>query len=181
MAITELTTIEWKTPYTWESPTVRAFIERLIPSQTASSGYPLYFFHPEGGENETVILTGWESVDAHMAWVRDVGVPLLGEYMGSLFELTGQVHVDVNFAEVSGDAKYVIWETVKDGEEGRLGRVNGALEMIPTVSGKILDEGQKGLCTLQVFKDRPEGEGANGRILVREDRTEPSTILIQCK
>lgn len=177
MAITELTTIEWKTPHTWESPTVRAFIERLIQSQTAASGYPLYFFLPQGGEQETVILTGWESVDAHMAWVRDVGMPLLGEHMGSLFELTGQVHVGVDFKEVPGDAKYVVWETVKDGEVGGLGRVSGASEMIPTASGKILDEGQKGLCTLQVFKDKPEGvdiEGANGRsviLMVREDRT----------
>ena len=97
--------------------------------------------------------------------VRDIGVPLLGEYAGTLLELRGQVHLDVDFAQIPGDAKYVVWETHEDGEEGAGKAAEGSNWR---TTGRILDEGQKGSCTLMAFGEKPGGSTGKKRVVLEK-------------
>ena len=166
MSITEITTIGWKTPYSWDTDTVRDFITQLRPSQTSHSGHPLFWFTPErttptspsnpNEAQEAVCLTGWPTIDAHLAWVRDIGAPLLGGYAGRVLELHGQLHLGVDFAAIPRDVRYLVWESCSVTEEEAQAEPwqEGSTW---TTTARVIDEGAEGVCTLWAFEQRPIG------------------------
>ena len=162
MSLTEITTIGWKAPHAWGTDEVRDFVAKLRPCQTETSGHPLLWFALDSDTTpadsaDSVIVTGWSSVAAHMGWVRDVGGPLLGPYAGRVLELRGQVHMDVEFETMPAEVGYLVWETREGTEAGERKEEGWETGCSWKATGRVADEGIEGMCTLWAFDHKPIG------------------------
>ncbi|OBZ65762.1 hypothetical protein A0H81_14280 [Grifola frondosa] len=128
MTITELATLEIVSPFSWDSPEIQSFFRAASESQSAWSGYPLFFFQDKCVVKEIYLLSGWESVEAHMDWIasprnKELLLLKLGE---GLFHVASLVHMNIDFSKIPRDTTYIVWGSTKE-------RKHMAMVMVGTV------------------------------------------------
>ncbi|EIW60208.1 uncharacterized protein TRAVEDRAFT_45455 [Trametes versicolor FP-101664 SS1] len=92
MSVTEIATLKLVPPHTWSSPATRSFFAAAASQQAARSGYPLHYFEDTTDAAIVYILTGWESVAAHEAWIASEANQKLLERGTGLIEVVGLQH-----------------------------------------------------------------------------------------
>lgn len=131
MSVTEIATLKLVPPHTWSSPATRSFFAAAASQQAARSGYPLHYFEDTTDAAIVYILTGWESVAAHEAWIASEANQKLLERGTGLIEVVGLQHAQ--FAVQLEGIKFVTLERW-EGSGGRGGQEVGS---IVDVSGVV--------------------------------------------
>ncbi|KAL1944765.1 hypothetical protein VTO73DRAFT_3195 [Trametes versicolor] len=108
MSVTEIATLKLVPPHTWSSPATRSFFAAAASQQAARSGYPLHYFEDTTDAAIVYILTGWESVAAHEAWIASEANQKLLERGTGLIEVVGLQHA--RFAIELEGIEFVILE-----------------------------------------------------------------------
>ncbi|CCM06440.1 uncharacterized protein FIBRA_08702 [Fibroporia radiculosa] len=112
MTITELATLELVHPYTWDTPSIRAFFARLATEQAACSGHQLFFFRRAQSERKIFLVSGWASLEAHREWIAGDKNQELLRMADALLTVAGLVHMDIDFGAMPGDTKRIAWFAV---------------------------------------------------------------------
>ncbi|OJT08699.1 hypothetical protein TRAPUB_425 [Trametes pubescens] len=135
MSVTEIATLRLVPPHTWSSPATRSFFAAAASQQAARSGCPLHYFQDTADAAIVYILTGWESVAAHEAWIASEANQKLLERGTGLIEVVGLQHA--RFAvELEGIDVVILerWEESGGGveqERGAIVDVSGVVEEAP--------------------------------------------------
>ncbi|KAI0345106.1 hypothetical protein BDW22DRAFT_1301731, partial [Trametopsis cervina] len=96
MSVTEFATLIVQAPHNIHSPVTKQFFEKVATAQSGASGYPVHYFQDVGDPAILYIVTGWNDVAAHHAWISGhTNQSLLAE-MGSMVEVKELVHLKIN-------------------------------------------------------------------------------------
>ncbi|KAI6139582.1 hypothetical protein BKA82DRAFT_4223334 [Pisolithus tinctorius] len=116
MPITEFASLQFKASRSLSEPAILALFQKLFAWQSECSGYPLLFFTNPKAPSEIHLITGWESVEAHEAWIA-------GERNQELLRV--MVHLDMDFERIPNDAESIICLKFGEGVGGQVERETG--------------------------------------------------------
>ncbi|KAI6005446.1 hypothetical protein EDD15DRAFT_637328 [Pisolithus albus] len=125
MPITEFASLQFKASRGLSEPDILALFQMLSAWQSECSGYPLLFFTNPKAPSEIHLVTGWESVEAHEAWILgERNQELLRVFM-PFINILGMVHLDIDFECIPRDAECMICLKFGEGVRGQVARAIG--------------------------------------------------------
>ncbi|KAF9557128.1 hypothetical protein CPC08DRAFT_619989, partial [Agrocybe pediades] len=71
MPVTEFAVLKIKEPYTAQSEILQAKLRVLDQRQGEASSYPLTYYTDDKDSSILYVVTGWDSAESHLKWVRD--------------------------------------------------------------------------------------------------------------
>lgn len=163
MTITELANIELLAPYTLESPEIQAFFLKLSERQAAWSGHPLLFFQSTHAPEQVYLLTGWESIPAHGAWMASDENQRMLKQVAVMGKVNSLEHLDVNFTKVPRDTQLVMLEKRNGAGEKEERTEEGAVEW----KSKVVDEGATATYWIRAYTSVENTSGTEGAVLAR--------------
>ncbi|KAJ3540390.1 hypothetical protein NM688_g6231 [Phlebia brevispora] len=102
-SITELATLEIIPPSSASSSNLMSFLREASTRQGARSGYPVLFFQDAQSPTTLYLISGWQSISAHEAWIASEENQTLLRNMSQLLRVKGLVHIAINFQEMPTD------------------------------------------------------------------------------
>ncbi|KIO06336.1 hypothetical protein M404DRAFT_998966 [Pisolithus tinctorius Marx 270] len=108
MPITEFASLQFKASRSLSEPAILALFQKLFAWQSECSGYPLLFFTNPKAPSEIHLITGWESVEAHEAWIAGERNQELLRVFAPFINILGMVHLDIDFERIPNDAESMI-------------------------------------------------------------------------
>ena len=108
MPITEFASLGFKASRSVSEPSIFALFQKLSAWQSECSGFPLLFFTNPEVPSEIHLITGWDSVEAHMAWIAGERNQELLRVFSPFINILGMVHLDINFDRVPRDAPSIL-------------------------------------------------------------------------
>jgi len=126
MPITEFASLEFKASRGLSEPSIFALFQKLSTWQSECSGFPLLFFTNPEVPSEIHLVTGWDSVEAHEAWIAGERNQELLRVFSPFINILGMVHLDIDFDHIPRDASLVVCleygDQSRDQFEGELKR-----------------------------------------------------------
>ncbi|KAL4068120.1 hypothetical protein V8B97DRAFT_1351826 [Scleroderma yunnanense] len=120
MPITEFASLEFKASHSLSEPSIYALFQRLSAWQSECSGFPLRFFTNPEVPSEIHLITGWDGVEAHEAWIAGERNQELLKVFSPLIDMLGMVHLDIDFERIPGDASLVVCLEYEDRSKGQV-------------------------------------------------------------
>ena len=119
MAITELALLPLKDaslPLT--SPLLYPHFKTLAEQQRAHSGYKLHFFQSVTNPGLVILLSGWESVEAHNKWIAGEQNQALLKVFSPVLDIEGimMVHLGIEPDKGWDGIEYLMYQRVGHGE-----------------------------------------------------------------
>lgn len=131
MPITEFASLEFKASQSLSEPSIFAHFQQLSAWQSECSDFPLLFFTNPKVPSEIHLITGWDSVEAHEAWIAGERNQELLRVFSPFINILGMVHLDIDFDRVPRDASLVVCleygDQSRDQLEGEFKRQVGVL------------------------------------------------------
>ncbi|KAG6328135.1 hypothetical protein ID866_10954, partial [Astraeus odoratus] len=125
MPITEFASLEFQVPHSLSDPGIFELFQRLSAWQAECSGFPLLFFTNPEVPSEIHLITGWDSVEAHEAWIAGERNQELLRVFAPFINILGMVHLDIDFDRIPKDALLAVCLEFKEKEKGQVeGEVN---------------------------------------------------------
>lgn len=106
--VTELATLQIKSPLTLSSPHVQNFLRNVSRAQAAWSSYPVLFFQDVKSTNVIYLISGWESTSAHDVWIASEENQSLLKEASQLVEVKGIMHLSINFKTFPTNAEKLV-------------------------------------------------------------------------
>ncbi|KAF9242104.1 hypothetical protein BU15DRAFT_44273, partial [Melanogaster broomeanus] len=116
--ITEFATLVFSPPHNPSDPTFRSLFQKLSTWQSACSGFPLLFFTNPDGPSEIHLITGWDSVEAHEAWIKGDQNQELLRLFAPYIDPPKMVHLDIDFESIPEGLETVVIERYSEGSIG---------------------------------------------------------------
>ena len=129
MPVTEIATLALNPPHTWDSPDIQTFFTAVATQQAAWSGYALHYFQDTVDPRVVYILTGWESVPAHIKWIESEQNQALLMRAKGLIEVKGLQHARLE-SKLDG-VEFVALEQWTRGQNEELADDVGIVEETP--------------------------------------------------
>lgn len=140
LPITEFASLQFKASRSLSEPAILALFQKLFAWQSECSGYPLLFFTNPKAPSEIHLITGWESVEAHEAWIAGERNQELLRVFAPFINILGMVHLDIDFERIPNDAESMICLKFGEGVGGQVDReIGGHLHW--AVVGQNLQDG----------------------------------------
>ncbi|KIJ68895.1 hypothetical protein HYDPIDRAFT_105410 [Hydnomerulius pinastri MD-312] len=123
MPITEFAILPLSNPDNLSNPTVIALFQKLSAWQSECSSFSLLFFTNLDNASEVHLISGWESVEAHLEWIKgDRNQELLRVFAPYIdIPKVRMVHLDIDFDSIPKDVGTLVVERYGEGYEGRFG------------------------------------------------------------
>ncbi|KAI6008652.1 hypothetical protein EDC04DRAFT_876217 [Pisolithus marmoratus] len=122
MPITEFASLQFRASRSLIEPDILALFQKLSAWQSECSGYPLFFFTNPKVPSEIHLITGWESVEAHEAWIAGERNQELLRVFLPFINILGMVHLDIDFERIPKDAESMTCLKFGEGVEGEAAR-----------------------------------------------------------
>ncbi|KAF8843671.1 hypothetical protein BDN67DRAFT_964185 [Paxillus ammoniavirescens] len=112
MTITEFAILVFSPPHSLSDATVKRLFQKLSTEQSECSRFPLLFFTNPDDSSEVHLITGWDSVEAHEAWIRGGQNQELLRVFAPYIDLPKirMVHLDIDFQSIPKDVEMMVVE-----------------------------------------------------------------------
>ncbi|KAK0436457.1 hypothetical protein EV421DRAFT_1127422 [Armillaria borealis] len=102
MTITEFAELQFHSADFLSQPSLRDLLLRLRTNQGAWSGFPVHFYTKDSEQVLLHLISGWQSVPAHEAWIASDENQTLLKLFEPHVQITDFVHLDVEFGGILG-------------------------------------------------------------------------------
>ncbi|KAF7799612.1 hypothetical protein EIP86_010850 [Pleurotus ostreatoroseus] len=106
--ITEFATLEVTPPFTLSSPQIQNFLRKVAHGQESWSHHPVLFYQDALNSKVIYLISGWESISAHDAWIASEENQLLLKEASLLLSVKALAHISINFNNVPKDAEKLV-------------------------------------------------------------------------
>jgi len=103
MPVTEFAVLKIKEPYTAQSEILQAKLRVLDQRQGEASSYPLTYYTDDKDPSILYVVSGWDTAESHLTWVRDESNQDFFATFGPLVSVEHSVHVDLDFNQFPGE------------------------------------------------------------------------------
>ncbi|KAJ3514204.1 hypothetical protein NLJ89_g2504 [Agrocybe chaxingu] len=137
MPITEFATLRIKEPYTLQDEDLHGHFRTLSKWQAEWSSFPLTFYTNVDDHSLIYLISGWESVEAHMKWIASERNQELLRIFDSFISIAAFAHIDIDFTEIPEGTQVL---ALRKGEPGDIGAEEGLGPHMWTDGGRDLEE-----------------------------------------
>ncbi|KIK97480.1 hypothetical protein PAXRUDRAFT_824869 [Paxillus rubicundulus Ve08.2h10] len=123
MAITEFAILIFTPSHSLSDPVVRSLFQKLSIEQSQCSGFQLLFFTSPDDSSEVHLITGWNSVAAHEAWIKGKQNQELLSMFAPYIDMQkiSMVHLDIDFKRIPEDVGMMVIQRYGEGTSGLVG------------------------------------------------------------
>lgn len=146
------------------SPLLYPHFVTLAKQQRAHSGYTLHFFQSASDPSLIILLTGWESVEAHNEWIAGEENQALLRVFAPVMNVKDiyMVHLGIEPMDVWGHTKTLVYERLGGDEEAKT-----ATKARWEAVGKDLEGKTADLFELKGYEASVEIAETNGKIVAK--------------